>query len=109
MSKRLEGGIIGCKDKTSSWNLNGFPDGSNIGSTVSYRGEAHRYTSLCNYSVVSHIQRIGCQLEKNTLFYTVVANPARGLLNRENITKRESLAAPPPLPPPNAARSEKMK
>ena len=33
MSKRL-GGIIGCKDKTSSWCLNGFPDRSNIGSTV---------------------------------------------------------------------------
>ena len=28
MSKRLVGGIIGCKYKTSSWHLNGFPDGS---------------------------------------------------------------------------------
>ena len=36
MSKRLliVGGIIGCKNKTSSWHLNGFLDGSNIGSTV---------------------------------------------------------------------------
>ena len=36
MSKRflVGGGIIGCKDKTFSWHLNGFPDGSNIGSTV---------------------------------------------------------------------------
>ena len=34
MSKRLLGGIKGCKYKTSSWYLNGFPDGSNIGSTV---------------------------------------------------------------------------
>ena len=33
MSKRL-GGIIGCKYKTSSWHLNGFPNGSNIGSMV---------------------------------------------------------------------------
>ena len=33
MPKRL-GGIIGCKYKTSSWHLNGFPDGSNIVSTV---------------------------------------------------------------------------
>ena len=35
MSKR-SGGIIGCKYKTSSWHLNGFPHGitSNIGSTV---------------------------------------------------------------------------
>ena len=32
MSKRLVGGIIGCKYKTSSWHLSGFPDGSNIGS-----------------------------------------------------------------------------
>ena len=32
-SKRLRG-IIGCKYKTSSWYLNGFPDGSNTGSTV---------------------------------------------------------------------------
>ena len=31
MSKRLVGGIIllGCKDKTSSWHLNEFLDGSN--------------------------------------------------------------------------------
>ena len=33
MSKRL-GGIIGCKYKTSSRHLNGFPDSSNIGSPV---------------------------------------------------------------------------
>ena len=33
MSKRL-GGIIGCKDKTSSWHLNGFSYGSNIESTL---------------------------------------------------------------------------
>ena len=33
MSKRL-GGIKGCKYKTSSWHLNGFPDGNNIGPTV---------------------------------------------------------------------------
>ena len=31
------------EDKTSSWHLNGFPDGSNIESTVQYRGETHRY------------------------------------------------------------------
>ena len=30
MSKRL-GGIKGCKYKTSSWHLNGFPDGNNVG------------------------------------------------------------------------------
>ena len=31
--KRL-GGIKGCKYKTSSWHLNGFPDGNYVGSTV---------------------------------------------------------------------------
>ena len=30
MSKRLISGIIGCKDKTSSWHLNGFPDGRTL-------------------------------------------------------------------------------
>ena len=31
MSKRLGGIIItGCKNKTSSWHLNGFPDGSSM-------------------------------------------------------------------------------
>ena len=34
VSKRLVGGIIGCKDKTSLWHLIGFPAGSNIGSAV---------------------------------------------------------------------------
>ena len=33
MSKRL-GGIIGCKYKTTSWHLNGFPDGCNMYNTV---------------------------------------------------------------------------
>ena len=42
MSKRL-GGIIGYKDKNLSWHLNGFPDDRNIGSTVQYRGETHRF------------------------------------------------------------------
>ena len=32
--------------------------------------------------------------------YTMMANPALGLLDRENITKRGSLAAPSPRPPP---------
>ena len=40
MSKRLVGGTIGCKDKTSSWYLNGFLDdgggSSNIGSTGAF-------------------------------------------------------------------------
>ena len=48
MSKRL-GGIIGCKDKIASWPLNRFPDDNTVVVVV----------------VVSHIQRIGCQPEKN--------------------------------------------
>ena len=40
------------------------------------------------------------------LLYTV-ANPARGLLNREKKKKKKSGSAPPP--PPRAARSEKKK
>ena len=39
------------------------------------------------------------------LLYTV-ANPARGLLNREKKKKKKSGSAPPP-PPARAARSEK--
>ena len=46
--------------------------------------------------VVSHIQRIGCQPEK--LLYTV-ANPARGLLNREIRTKEKVWQHIPPHPP----------
>ena len=38
------GWIKGCKYRSSSWHLNGFPDGNSIGSTVLCRGEAHRYT-----------------------------------------------------------------
>ena len=37
--------------------------------------------------VVSHIQRIGCQPEKKLLY--TVANPARGLLNREKKKKKK--------------------
>ena len=54
--------------------------------------------------VVSHIQRIGCQPEK--LLYTV-ANPARGLLNREKRTKEKVWQHTPP-PTPHTARSEKI-
>ena len=43
--------------------------------------------------LVSHIQRIGCQPEKNKKILYKVANPARGQLNTG---KKESLAAPPP-------------
>ena len=39
MSKRL-GGIIGCKNKSASWHVNGFPDGKHwVNSTLYYVGE----------------------------------------------------------------------
>ena len=46
LSKRL-GGIIGCKDKTSSWHLDRFPDGSKIGLIVSHVGE--KLLLLCRF------------------------------------------------------------
>ena len=46
--------------------------------------------------VASHIQRSGCQPEK--LLYTV-ANPARGLLNREKEKKNKKSGSAPPPPP----------
>ena len=50
--KNVLGGIIGCKDETSTWHFIGFPDNStnsNIGSTVSCRRKAHRYTVHLHY------------------------------------------------------------
>ena len=49
--------------------------------------------------VVSRIQRIGCQPEKKLLY--TMANPARGLLNREKRIrgqKKKSGSIPPPNP-----------
>ena len=54
--------------------------------------------------VVSHIQHVGCQPEK-TILYTV-ANPARGLLNRENRTKEEVWQHTPPPHPPHCSFGE---
>ena len=53
--------------------------------------------------VVSHTQRIGCQPEK--LLYTV-ANPARGLLNREKRTKENVWQHTPPPHPPHCSFGE---
>ena len=43
------GGIIGSEYKTSLWHSNGFPEGSNIGSIVQYRGETLRYVVHLKY------------------------------------------------------------
>ena len=47
----------------------------------------HTSTKKC-CCCVSHIQRIGCQPEKNYFVLYTVANPARGLLNREKNNTR---------------------
>ena len=44
---------MGGENKTSSWHLIGFPYGSNIGSTVSCRGETHLYSVNLHYDVVN--------------------------------------------------------
>ena len=51
-------------------------------------------------AVVSHIQRIGCQ-PKTTTYDTIHGGiiPARGLLKRENRSKRGNLVGDPALPP----------
>ena len=67
MSKLL-GRIIGCKDKTSSWPLNGFPDdGSNISSTTVGRSPSLYCTlqrKISTHLDLLSIQRIGCPPEK---------------------------------------------
>ena len=71
------------------------------------RSSTRRVSVVVALVVVSHI-RIGCQPEK--LLYTV-ANPARGLLNREKGTKKikKSLAAHPSPPPSTLLFQRKIK
>ena len=58
MSKDL-GGNIGCRDKTSSWHLKGFPDGSDIGSTVvAYPQPAFSAKKRTNYGPISFDQQV---------------------------------------------------
>ena len=79
--------------------------GSNIGSTGSTvtlgRGEAHSYTVHFLFLTFSVLVA-----NPKKLLYTV-ANPARGLLNRENRTKEKVWQHTPP-PTPHTARSEKI-
>ena len=63
------------------------------------------FVCILLFVVVSHIQRIGCQPEK-TLY--MVANPARGLLNRKNRTKEE-VWQNTPHPPPTLLVRRKIK
>ena len=49
MSKRLVGGIIGCKDKASSWHLIRFPDGIVTLLGQQYNMSFNMLTSCSNY------------------------------------------------------------
>ena len=55
MSKRL-GGIIGCKYKTSSWHLNGFPDDSNIELGQQYNVEEELTVIYCTLTTLIAMQ-----------------------------------------------------
>ena len=61
MSKLL-GGIIGCKDKPSSWHLHGFPNGSYMGSTVYNVGEKPTVILYCTLTLIA---MKGYQTKKN--------------------------------------------
>ena len=91
MSKRL-GGIKGYKYKTSSWHLNTQEKG--------HTGYIYIYILLLLFLTFSVLV---ANLKK--LLYTV-ANPARGLLNREKITKEKVWQYTPPTP--HTARSKKI-
>ena len=60
MSKRL-GGIIGCKYKTSSWYLNGFPDGSCLKKNLNASGPSE-HPSVRGKKMWDH------RLQKQNLF-----------------------------------------
>ena len=84
MSKRLVGGIIGCKEKTSS-----FMD----------------FNCCCLLLFLTFSALVA---NPKKLLYTV-ANPARGLLNREKKKKKKSGSAPPPPPRARCSFREKIK
>ena len=75
MPKRFVGGIIGCKDKTSSWHLHGFLYGSNMESTLQCQRESHRYIVVV--VVDSHIQRIVLATEETTVTQQVSHRPIK--------------------------------
>ena len=58
------GGIIGCKDKTSSWHLNGFPDRSNIGSSI-VSGIDHPYVVHFTFTLLIAMQEHQTKHNKN--------------------------------------------
>ena len=91
MSKRL-GGIIDCKGQTSSWHLNGFPDGTVVTLSQQYNiGEKPTvilYTSGINPHTAMLFLTFSVIVANPKKLLYMVANPARDLLNREKRTKR---------------------
>ena len=81
------------------------PQPSHIESIVQYRGEDHRYTVVVVCCCFSHSAHWLPTRKK--LLYTV-ANPARGLLNREKKKKKKSGSALPPPPPARCSFGEKI-
>ena len=77
--------VKGGNVKTSSWHLNGFPDGSNIGSTVCDVGKKP-IVILYTYIIGRHCFLTFSVLVANPkkLLYTL-ANTARGLLEQGNV------------------------
>ena len=81
MSKRLFGGIIGCKDKTSSWHLNGFPYG-----TVTLGQQYNVGRSPPLYSSLTLIAMQGCVcVFSSHSFWTSIDIPA-GVTQEEGHT-----------------------
>ena len=77
MSKRL-GRIKGCKYKTSSWHLNAFPDGNNIGvnSIMSGRSPPLLYCTLTLSAMQGHQKNdpyyyVGLKHSENFIFFAL--------------------------------------
>ena len=119
MSKRLIGGIKGCKYKTSLWHLNGFPDGITLlgqqynvrekPTVILYNNNNNNTTLLTDHGatmlLLLFLTFSVLVANPKKLLYTV-ANPARGLLNREKRTKEKVWQHTPPTP--HTARSDKI-
>ena len=76
MSKRSSG-IIGCKDKTSSWHLVGFPNGINIIVTLGQQyhvGEKHTVTLYTSINRHAGTQNKTKTKDTMSLYYSSVCN-----------------------------------
>ena len=89
MSKRL-GGIIGCKDKTSSFHLDGFPVVVTLGQQYNVREKLVLFLSLsrCLKKIQNAPRLVGPQ--PYPVVY-VVANPIRSLFQQDRKRSEEHL------------------